>query len=303
MVSGPVTAFAPAKINLYLHVTGRRADGYHLLDSLVAFAGIQDSLTALPWDRLGLTIDGPFGAGLTAGPDNLVLRAATRLAEEAGVPARARLALTKRLPVASGIGGGSADAAAALRALNRLWDLKAADDDLLDLALELGADVPVCLLGRAAFMGGIGEILIPAPALPEASLLLVNPGVSVPTPAVFKARNGDFSKESRFTYAPTDAAELAALLKARGNDLTTAAESLQPAIGKVLRALAPCPGLLLARMSGSGATCFGLFDSPASAVQAALSIGQHNPGWWVKPASLEQDGNRLERERQTLRTA
>jgi 4-diphosphocytidyl-2-C-methyl-D-erythritol kinase len=291
---GAVTALAPAKINLYLHVVGRRPDGYHLLDSLVAFAGVHDVVMAVPADDITLALDGPFGERLRAEPENLVLTAARRLAGMAGVRQGAALRLTKWLPVASGIGGGSADAAAALRALMRLWDVRLNDAELHALALDLGADVPVCLAGKAVFMGGIGEDLAPAPPLPPAWLLLVNPGTPVPTPAVFRRRHGPFSAAGRFAEAPADVRALAELLAGRGNDLTAPAIEIEPAIAGVLAELAALPGTLLTRMSGSGATCFALFADSAAAVRAALALGQAHPGWWVKAASLEGDAARLE---------
>ncbi len=282
-------AAAPAKINLYLHVVGRREDGYHLLDSLVAFADVHDTVTAVEGDGLSLKLEGPFGAALTAEPDNLVLRAARALAELGGVEPRARLRLIKRLPVASGIGGGSADAAAALRVLAALWKLSPAAGDLNKLALALGADVPVCLGGRAVYMGGIGEKLAPAPALPPAGLVLVNPGVPLSTPPVFKARTGPFSEPARFAQAPRDARALARLLEERRNDLSAPAIALVPAIDRILAALARCEGCLLARMSGSGATCFGLFADRAAAARAARALAGAEPGWWVAAGDLVGD--------------
>ncbi|MCK6454110.1 MAG: 4-(cytidine 5'-diphospho)-2-C-methyl-D-erythritol kinase [Alphaproteobacteria bacterium] len=287
-------AAAPAKLNLYLHVVGKREDGYHLLDSLVAFADVHDTVTAVGSDRLSLKLDGPFGAALTAEPDNLVLRAARRLAELGGVEPRARLRLIKRLPVASGIGGGSADAAAALRVLAALWKLEPAAGDLNKLAMGLGADVPVCLGGRAVYMGGIGEKLAPAPALPPAGLVLVNPGVPLSTPPVFKARTGPFSEPARFTQAPRDARALAKLLEARRNDLARPAIALLPAIDRVLAALARSGGCLIARMSGSGATCFGLYADRAAAAQAGRAIGEAEPGWWVAAGNLVGDISKVQ---------
>ncbi len=296
-----VRVTAAAKINLYLHVTGRRGDGYHLLDSLVAFCGIGDGLEARAADDLSLAIEGPFAAGVPAGDDNLVLRAARALQAALGGENGAlggengaRLILRKRLPPASGIGGGSADAAATLRALMRLWHARP-DEAVLDaLALELGADVPVCLQGRAAFMGGIGEELTRAPPLPPASIVLANPGVPVATPEVFRRRAGPFSAPARFAEAPRDAGRLAELLSARRNDLDAPARALCPAIGEVVDALARCPGALLARMSGSGATCFGLFADAGQATEAAFALMRAHPHWWVKAGSLESDANRLE---------
>jgi len=292
-MAGPLSFPAPAKINLYLHVTGRTEGGYHLLDSLVAFAGIHDTLTASAADKLSLAMDGPFAGDLTGGGDNLVLKAASALAGAAGVTAGAELRLTKRLPVSSGIGGGSADAAATLIALAGLWDVHLPDAQMAELALGLGADVPVCLGGRAAFMGGIGEDLTPAPALPSATLVLVNPGVALATNAVFGARTGDFGKPAGFDSAPRDAAELAAILAERDNQLTAAAVSLAPVIGDVLAALSATDGALLSRMSGSGATCFGLFAEPGQAAAAALALSAAHGDWWVKAGALEGHPARL----------
>jgi 4-diphosphocytidyl-2-C-methyl-D-erythritol kinase len=271
------SVFAPAKINLHLHVLGRRDDGYHLLDSLVVFAGVGDRLSVSPASDLSLTVVGPFAAGLAADTNNLVLRAALGLADLAGVRARGALVLEKNLPVASGIGGGSADAAATLRLLCRFWGTA---PELDGLARELGADVPVCLLGRPALMSGIGEVLAPAPALPEVGLVLVNPGAAVSTPGVFRARSGGFSEVACFPRDGwRDAFSLAADLRGTRNDLEAPARVLAPAIGDALGALAGTAGCLLARMSGSGATCFGLFASAEAAQQTAGGIAR--AGWWV----------------------
>lgn len=269
---------APAKVNLYLHVTGRRADGYHLLDSLAVFGPAADSLHAEPAQELSLVLDGPFGEALAAEPDNLVLRAARALA-----PRGAALRLIKRLPVASGIGGGSADAAAALRLLNRLWGAERDESALARLAAPLGADIPVCIASRPALMQGIGEVIRPAPQLPECGLLLVNPGVPVATPAVFRARQGEFTPPATLPESWPDAAAMAADLRRLTNDLESAALSLCPAIAEVLAALRAQPGCLLARMSGSGATCFGLFATPAGAAAAARAMPT---GWWASGGGL-----------------
>ena len=281
-----VRAAAPAKINLYLHVVGRRADGYHLLDSLVAFAGVGDTIAAGAAGDLEFALDGPFASDLAGEGDNLVLRAARALAEAAGRPAAAHLALTKRLPVASGIGGGSADAAATLVALRTLWRLDLDDAALARVGLALGADVPVCIAGRSSYMGGIGEEIAPAPVLPRAGLVLVNPRIALATPAVFKRRAGPFSAPARFTEPPRDARTLAALLAGRGNDLAAPARALVPAIDDVLAALAASPGCLLARLSGSGATCFGLYDDEAAAGRAAAWIAQRARAWWVAGTTI-----------------
>lgn len=266
---------APAKVNLYLRVTGRRADGYHLLDSLAVFGPAADLLSAEPDEGLRLDVQGPFAPGLAGEQDNLVLRAACALAERSGLRPRARLVLDKRLPVASGIGGGSADAAAALRVLGRLWSVPVPSD----VALGLGADVPVCLAGRPARMEGIGEQLGPAPGLPPFGLLLVNPGAAVSTQAVFRARAGDFSERATLPPGWAGAEAMAADLAPLGNDLEAPAIALCPAIADALAWLRARPGCLLARMSGSGATCFGLFADGAAAQASARGAP---PGWWAE---------------------
>jgi 4-diphosphocytidyl-2-C-methyl-D-erythritol kinase len=259
-------------------LVGRRPDGYHLLDSLVVFAGIGDRLTVSPADCLTLSVTGPFAAGLQAEADNLVLRAARGLAAHAGISATGALVLEKNLPVASGIGGGSADAAAALRLLGRFWGLETGAFG--QLAGGLGADVPVCVAGVPALMSGIGEVLAVAPALPGIGIVLVNPGVAVATPTVFRARSGPFSDPARFPAGGwPDADSLVAALRATHNDLEPPARRLAPAIGDVLDTLTATSGCLLARMSGSGATCFGLFSDPAAARTAAGTIVRD--GWWV----------------------
>jgi 4-diphosphocytidyl-2-C-methyl-D-erythritol kinase len=273
---------APAKVNLLLHVTGRRADGYHELDSLAVFAEVGDVVTAAPGPALGLTFSGRFGGALSAEPDNLVLRAARALRPDG----MAALHLEKNLPIASGIGGGSADAAAALRALAKLWGTTI---DLAPLALRLGADVPVCLASRAMRMQGIGEILAPAPALPPCGLVLVNPGVAVPTPAVFRARTGGFSAPADLPARWDSAASMVASLAACKNDLQQAAIGIAPVIGDALATLARLPGALLARMSGSGATCFALFETPAAAQAAATLI--EPAAWWRWGGGLYEPAN------------
>lgn len=275
---------APAKINLYLRVTGRRPDGYHFLDSLAVFApAAADLLTAEPAEGLRLDLRGPFAAALADDADNLVLRAARLLAETARATPRARLVLDKRLPVASGIGGGSADAAAALRLLGRLWDIPVP----ADLALRLGADVPVCLAGRPARMGGIGERLGPAPGLPPFGLLLVNPGLAVSTPAVFRARIGSFSEPAALPPAWPSAEAMAAGLAPLGNDLEAPAIALCPAVADALAWLQARPGCLLTRMSGSGATCFGLFADGMAAETGAAGVP---PGWWAVGGWVGKEG-------------
>ena len=279
-----LTEAAPAKVNLYLHVTGRRDDGYHLLDSLVAFAEIGDTLSAEPADTLSLQVVGPFAAELAAEADNLVLRAARALAAEAGVSSGAHLVLEKHLPVAAGIGGGSADAAAALRLLCRLWRSSLQQAVLDRLAAGLGADVPVCLAGRTVRMSGIGERLEAAPALPPCGIVLVNPGIAVATAEVFRMRRGAWSQPAMLPSGWNDVAAMAGDLARLRNDLEPAAIALRPVIGCVLAELAATPGCKLARMSGSGATCFGLYADAASARQALGHL--ERPGWWCWAGSL-----------------
>ena len=271
-----LTERACAKVNLFLHVTGRRPDGYHLLDSLAVFADAADGLSAGPGDGLSLRITGPWGASLAAEPDNLVLRAARALAEAGGVAPRAALVLEKHLPVASGIGGGSADAAAALRLLSRAWGLGAGPEELRRVAAGLGADVPVCVGSRPAVMRGVGEQLRPAPVLPPCGIVLVNPGVAVPTQAVFRARQGGFSAEAVLPDSWPDLPAMLASLGPTRNDLQYAAIGLCPVIADVLAWLRQA-GCLLCRMSGSGATCFALCPTPAAAARVAATVPL---GWW-----------------------
>jgi 4-diphosphocytidyl-2-C-methyl-D-erythritol kinase len=268
-------------------VLGRRDDGYHLIDSLVAFADIGDTVTAAPAPSLSLTVGGPEAAGVAGlGQDNLVLRAARELASRAGIDAVAALHLDKHLPTAAGIGGGSADAAAALRALDALWGRQLSAGAFAGLALELGADVPACLAGRPVWVGGIGERIEPAAPLPPLGIVLVNPRRPLPTAEVFRARRGPFGAAARFEPMPQDAAALAAVLASRRNDLTEAALCLAPEIGAVLDSLARLPGALLARMSGSGATCFALFADRGAAFAAGAALAEAQPGWWSAAGEL-----------------
>lgn len=265
----PRRELAPAKLNLTLHVTGRRSDGYHLLDSLVVFLALGDVVTVAP-GPLSLELSGPFAQGLTAGPDNLCLRAARLAGREA------RITLEKNLPVASGIGGGSADAAAVLRAL----DARPEGSEVL------GADVPVCLAGRPTRMRGLGEILDPLPPLPQLHVLLVNPGRGLSTPQVFQAlqRRDNPPMPDPLPACP-DAAALIGFLHDCRNDLEAPAIRLMPEIAACLAAIRD-QGAQLSRMSGSGATCFGLFASAAQAEAARTRIAGANPGWWVAASGL-----------------
>lgn len=281
MTTEAVAETAPAKINLCLHVTGRRLDGYHLLDSLVVFADVADRVFATPARDLSLVVAGPEGAGLQAEPDNLVLRAARAMGIEG-----AALILDKRLPVASGIGGGSADAAATLRALARLTSLPLPEGHEV---LRLGADVPVCLSGRPARMTGIGEHIQPLPPLPPLACILVNPRLPVPTPQVFAALA---SRENPPlpdlpAQALASGEDFTAWLGANSrNDLVTPAREVAPILAEVQLALERTPGCLIARMSGSGGTHFGLYASSDAAQTAAEALRAAHPFWWIEPGRI-----------------
>jgi len=280
------------KVNLFLHVTGRRDDGYHTLESLVSFAKMGDRLDARAGGLLSLSVEGPFAAVLEGGEGNLVLNAALALqdwARNAGQTVTgAEMVLEKNLPVASGIGGGSADAAAALNALVSLWSLDISENVLRDLALELGADVPVCLASGSRMMRGIGEVLDDAPSLPPAWLVLANPLREVSTGQVFSAL--DLTDPSQAVAMPksfTSAAELGSWLAAETrNDLEPPARAMEPAIDAVINALERREGAHIARMSGSGATCFALFDGAAQANAARDALQAEFPEWWVEAAAL-----------------
>lgn len=277
---------ARAKINLWLNVVGRRTDGYHLLDSLVAFTDLADRLEVAQSDGLSLVLEGPEAAAIAGDADNLVLKAARLLAGRAGVAPRAALRLAKHIPVASGLGGGSADAAAAIHALVDLWRVAMPVEELFDIAASLGADVPMCLAGRPALASGVGEVLRSAPPLPPCAILLANSRTPLATPAVFAARRGAFSAPAP-APAPVPSAwrdlqTFAADLAARGNDLAAAAISLQPAIADVLEVLRRGDGARYAAMSGSGATCFALYDT----VEAAREAAAHLPAAWWRHAGL-----------------
>ena len=277
---------APAKINFFLRVTGRRADGYHTLQSLFGFAGIADRLQAAPAPEVTLAATGRFADGLPDDPEaNLVVRAARALRARYGVDGGARLRLEKNLPVAAGIGGGSADAAAALRLLARLWELPADDGELAGLGRELGADIPACVAGVPALVSGAGEIVEALPALPECGLVLANAGAPVSTSAVFGARTGAWSRPAAWT-PPGDQDGLISGLAPLGNDLTAAAAAAAPEIPRVLGALERLPSALLARMSGSGGTCFAIFPDLATASGAAAELGAEHPRWWIAATTL-----------------
>jgi 4-diphosphocytidyl-2-C-methyl-D-erythritol kinase len=281
--------FAPAKINLYLHVTGRQDKGLHDLDSLVAFASVGDTVEAWPADAFSFVVQGPQAAALAGQDDmgNLVVLAARSLGQLTGRDLNVALRLTKNLPVASGVGGGSSDAAAALRALARLWGLDTADPRLAEAAARHGQDVPVCMHANNIYMTAHGRMT--APSLPRVAVILVNPNKGLPTPAVFKefrAGGDSFSPLSRLTEQPTDIYALVAALRRRGNDLYAPACRLMPEVAQVIAALDATDKCLLARMSGSGATCFALYREDAAAATAAAKLRSEHPGWWVEAGCL-----------------
>ncbi|MFW6076188.1 MAG: 4-(cytidine 5'-diphospho)-2-C-methyl-D-erythritol kinase [Hyphomicrobiales bacterium] len=283
--SGALRAFAPAKVNLALHVTGRRGDGYHLLDSLVAFLSAGDWLDIAPAEDLTLSLAGPQAAGVPV-EGNLVLEAAAALRQAAGEPrAGARLTLDKHIPAAAGLGGGSSDAAAALRGLNRLWGLGLGTDELMRLGETIGADVPVCVLEASARMQGVGERVTPLPSLPQVHVVLANPNRSLATASVFA---GLAAADNPGLPEPPErwrgVAHLVEYLGNCRNDLAVPAMAAEPAIQQVLAALAAEPACLLARMSGSGATCFGLFATDGQAAGARARLAAAHADWWVATA-------------------
>jgi len=282
---------APAKVNLTLRVLGRRGDGYHEIESLVAFASIGDALAFTPGASLALTVRGPTAGAAGGLADNLVLKAAHALAERIPPLKLGRFELSKRLPVAAGLGGGSADAAAALRLLARHNRIAGDDARLMAAARATGADVPVCLDPRPRLMRGVGEVLSPPLRLARLPAVLLNPRVSVATRDVFSAlRAPPLGSAAR--NAPGDAGypsardELIEGLARGGKDLESAAISLHPVIAQALAALRAVRGCRLARMSGSGATCFALFDSGTAAAAAARSLRAAHPQWWVRATVL-----------------
>lgn len=297
-----ISLFAPAKVNLYLHVTGKRRDGYHTLDSLAVFADVGDRIEIAPAPSFSFHINGPFSSAFLekerdAGPDsgNIVPRAVWALAEKAGREPHCRITLTKNLPLASGLGGGSADAAAAVWGLMELWDIprpSPAGDNappwLADILSALGSDVPACLRCAPVFMKGAGEILRPAPPLPEIPVLLVHPGKFCPTPDVFAAFEGPFSNPLELPGSWDGLNSLYGFLERQRNDLTEAAAGLVPEVREALDLLAAQDGCRIARMSGSGASCFGLFADELQVMDAAEGVLAARPDWWARSGTLNR---------------
>ena len=280
-MNAPFRETASAKINLALRVVGRRADGYHDLESLVVFADLGDTLTLAPGREAALDVTGPFAMDCGTSADNLVLKAARAL----GLPA-GRFTLDKHIPVAAGLGGGSADAAAALRLIARANNVPLSDPRLMKAAIASGADVPVCLESKPRIIRGLGEQLSPPLALPTLHAVLVNPGVPLPTADVFASFRGDEPSKMPVDHVPLERSALRAWLAARGNCLTRAAVSRVPAITQVFDAIGALPGCRLVRMTGSGATCFGLFDDASAVAAAVKQLKEPHPSWWIYPVTL-----------------
>lgn len=283
-----IKATAPAKVNLTLHVTGRRDDGYHLLDSLVVFAGVCDQLSATSSPDMRISVSGPFSPGVPNDDSNLMMRAAIALQRVRGVELGAALTLEKHLPHAAGIGSGSSDAALTLAMLAELWGVPPLPADAPEV-VALGADVPVCLQAPAPTrMTGIGETLSDVPRLPDCALVLVRPPVEVPTAAVFQALTSRDGSGMDDLPQGLDYDGFAQWLAAQRNDLQAPAETIAPEITHAIAALRALPAVSFAGMSGSGATCYGLVKDMATARQVARRMQVAHMNWWVAPAAVLQ---------------
>lgn len=281
---------AAAKINLDLRITGRRDDGYHLLDSIVVFTEYGDQLEAVISDQLSLEISGPFSEGLPCDKTNLILKAAKLVCNEAGVKPKLKFCLTKNLPVSSGIGGGSADAAAAMLLTRDLLSIDLSDEYLLNIALKLGADVPVCLRSHSTVMRGIGDELNRVNLVSDCYILLVNSGVSVSTPPIFKKYADVSEKFDKKRNVPAQEIHLPLMidiLKNSQNSLETVACELEPSIIEVLEAIGKTDKVLFSRMSGSGATCFGLYKTQEQCMRAASDLRAKTNEWWIQPTKVK----------------
>lgn len=289
MIDRTLTIFAPAKINLYLHIIARRDDGYHELDSLAAFADIGDRITIEPASDFSIAIEGPFANAFTArekdyspNSSNLVARAAWELSLLVRRDPKFRIRLQKNLPLASGLGGGSADAAATLWGLLELWDIPSSAPWLPELMRKLGADVPACLRSAPVRMRGIGDVLDPAPDMAEIPVVLINPAAHCPTREVFRRFVPPEQTSVDLTFESDSPNALIAFLKTTRNDLTPFALEIVPEIDEVISSLSACRDCCLARMSGSGASVFGLFDTIETAEDAAEKLSFAHPKWWVR---------------------
>lgn len=280
------TLLAPAKINLFLHITGKRPDGYHLLQSVVVFANVGDRLTFTRHDSLFIDVAGPFAGDVCAPRDNLIYKAAQALGENYKTAPTGQILLEKNLPVASGMGGGSSDAATTLKGLAQLWGLPEEFDRMQKIAATLGADVPACLVRRPVWMEGVGEKMMRLPDIPDMHMVLVTPAVATPTPEVFRQFRGKFSPPIQFIGRRKTMGEWIADLKLYRNDLTDAAIAVSPEIKTALQSIADTPGCQIARLSGSGATCFGIYETPTAAHAAVNKLRQQHPEWWITAAGL-----------------
>ncbi|MEH6475714.1 MAG: 4-(cytidine 5'-diphospho)-2-C-methyl-D-erythritol kinase [Sneathiella sp.] len=285
-----LSKLARPKVNLFLHVTGKRDDGYHLLESLVCFPCGGDRIEVSAADQITASVSGPFGASIGTTDENLVVKAAKLLKTQFNITAGAHIHLEKNLPVASGIGGGSSNAAVCLQLLCELWNVTPSPEILSDIALQLGADVPVCLAAVPALMTGIGEQVTPVAALPNLHILLVNPLVAVSTPEVFKAINwSSLPAYDDYEDVGSSADGFIAKLAQTSNHLQAPAISLLPEIATVLKMIEAQPDCLLSRMSGSGATCFGLFNSAGEAAFAQKKILEIKPDWWSLSSAINSE--------------
>lgn len=280
-----ISANAPAKVNLYLHIIGKRPDNYHLLDSLIAFADISDTIDVTAAPDITVTVKGEY-AHLLSAHDNIVMKAALAMQKHFKIKTGAAIILHKDIPVGAGLGGGSADAAATIRLLLRLWKINAPQNDLLSIALSLGADVPACLQSIPLYLNGIGDITEPAPKLPKLHILLVNPSKPLLTKDVFTEHRKGFSKPAARPKDFLSRNDLTNFLERTRNDLQDTAITLMPEIATVLSELKANEECMIARMSGSGATCFGLFGKRMAMENFALQLSNNHPDWWVRSANI-----------------
>ena len=299
MASHSLNIFSPAKINLYLHITGRLDNGYHTLDSLAGFVDIGDHLTIVPSDNFNFKIDGPFAGSFHAkemdsspSSSNIAVKAAWDLSRAVQKVLNVDITLTKNLPLSSGIGGGSANAAAVVWGLLDFWDIPPRSmiggDTIEELTLKLGADVPVCFQCEPARMRGIGEVLDPAPMMEEISIILIHPGKPCNTAQIFSHYLGEFRDQISLPHDLRDFDDFILFLQNQNNDLYAPACAVVPGIKNVISALNGYKGCAIARMSGSGSTCFGLFKDETDAQAAAQDIAEHNPDWWVQCGFLNR---------------
>ena len=277
----PFSITAPAKINLCLHVVGRRRDNYHLISSLVVFLDVFDIVSATESPVLKLNLKGPFAKHLRSGDNNSVIRAAKGLQKLSGITKGAEITLTKNLPISAGIGGGSADSAATIKLLLELWGVNIAEKRIMQLGQSLGADVPICLTAKPAFVSGIGEKIKIIQRFPKIWVLLVNPGKGVLTKKIFNDFGRQYSEYLLMRSAPFSIRGLIQFLKTSNNDLTLLATRYVPEIKKILKDIGATKGCLISRMSGSGATCFGIFSDKQNVIKAKKTLLQSNPNYWV----------------------